>query len=441
MFASMSKESFVEVAVSRSFGSPLPPASSSCKGISLSRHFHRKTANSTLAAALEQESSAKNCFAFCKAPRTPESSSYLRKIITEFDCQVPIERAATPPSSWYTHPHLLAHEMESVFWRGWQIAGLTSQVEELHSYFTGSLGKMQYIVCRDGQGDLHGFHNVCRHHAAPVATGSGCTTVLQCPYHGWSYSLDGRFQKATRLAGIQNFKPNDFSLLPISIATWGPFVLLNFSMPYTGLKFDHNAVGEDWLGDAHPVIAKADIDAALCHVATKEYLVNCNWKVFCDNYLDGGYHVPIAHKNLASGLSLASYSTQVLERVSIQSCKTDDLSERLGQSAFYAFVYPNFMINRYGPWMDTNLVIPLETSKCLVVFNYFLDPLLVDDKEFVQQSLSESKTVQMEDVVLCEGVQKGLESPAFSTGRYAPTVEKAMHHFHCLLQQDLLSTL
>ncbi|MCO5611383.1 hypothetical protein L7F22_065636 [Adiantum nelumboides] len=164
-------------------------------------------------------------------------------------------------------------------------------------------------------------------------------------------------------------------------------------------------------------------------------------KVFCDNYLDGGYHVPIAHKNLASGLSLGSYSTQVLERVSIQSCKTDSVSGRLGQSAFYAFVYPNFMINRYGPWMDTNLVIPLETSKCLVVFNYFLDPLLVDDKEFVQQSLSESGIVQMEDVMLCEGVQKGLESPAFSKGRYAPSVEMAMHHFHCLLHKDLMSTL
>ncbi|MCO5611384.1 hypothetical protein L7F22_065637 [Adiantum nelumboides] len=163
---------------------------------------------------------------------------------------------------------------------GFQGRGLTCQVEEPHTYFTGSLGKMQYIVCRDGQGELHGLHNVCRHHASPVATGSGCTTVLQCPYHGWSYSLDGRFQKATQLAGIQNFKPHDFGLLPISIATWGPFVLLNFSLPFSDLKLDRSAVGRDWLGDAHSVIASADIDAALCHVATKEYLVNCNWKVW-----------------------------------------------------------------------------------------------------------------------------------------------------------------
>ncbi|KAH7427044.1 hypothetical protein KP509_10G027900, partial [Ceratopteris richardii] len=162
--------------------------------------------------------------------------------------------------------------------------------------------------------------------------------------------------------------------------------------------------------------------------------------VFCDNYLDGGYHVPFAHKDLADGLNLASYSTEIFERVSIQSCTTDAVSNRLGESALYAFVYPNFMINRYGPWMDTNLVIPLEASKCLVIFNYFLDPSLVGDKKFVEQSLLDSEAVQIEDIFLCEGVQKGLESPAFYKGRYVPTVEMAMHHFHCLLQKDLLST-
>ncbi|KAI5060463.1 hypothetical protein GOP47_0024883 [Adiantum capillus-veneris] len=441
----MSGELFAEGSLSGAFKtsySSLLPSTSSCKSTSSSGYLSKKTANPTLAVASNQPAtSSKLRFAFSAASRTPEKSSNLQSIVLDFDRQVPIERASTPPSSWYTHPDLLAHEMETIFWRSWQVVGLTCQVEKPHAYFTGSLGKMQYIICRDGKGELHGFHNVCRHHASPVASGSGCTTVLQCPYHGWSYSLDGRFQKATRLAGIQNFKPHDFGLLPISIATWGPFVLLNFSLPCADLKLDHNAVDKDWLGDAHSAIESADINAELCHIATKEYLVNCNWKVFCDNYLDGGYHVPIAHKNLASGLSLASYSTQVLERVSIQSCKTDSVAGRLGQSAFYAFVYPNFMINRYGPWMDTNLVIPLETSKCLVVFHYFLDPRLVDDKEFVQQSLSESEIVQMEDVVLCEGVQKGLESPAFSKGRYAPSVETAMHHFHCLLQQDLMSTL
>lgn len=163
--------------------------------------------------------------------------------------------------------------------------------------------------------------------------------------------------------------------------------------------------------------------------------------VFCDNYLDGGYHVPYAHRDLASGLKLDSYTTDIFEKVSIQWCESDSTEkvdfDRLGSKALYAFIYPNFMINRYGPWMDTNLVLPLSATKCRVIFDYFIDPSVVDDKVFIERSLEESERVQIEDIALCEGVQRGLESPAYIVGRYAPSVEMAMHHFHCLLHAGL----
>ncbi|KQK17362.1 hypothetical protein BRADI_1g33960v3 [Brachypodium distachyon] len=173
----------------------------------------------------------------------------------------------------------------------------------------------------------------------------------------------------------------------------------------------------------------------------REYIIECNWKVFCDNYLDGGYHVPYAHGALASGLQLQSYETLTYERVSVQRCESapaeqEDI-DRLGTKAIYAFVYPNFMINRYGPWMDTNLAVPLDATRCKVVFDYFLDESLLDDQDFIDQSLKDSEQVQIEDIALCEGVQKGLESPAYGVGRYAPSVEMAMHHFHRLLHTNL----
>eukprot|EP00249_Psilotum_nudum_P016214 c25721_g1_i1 orf=514-1227(+) len=162
-------------------------------------------------------------------------------------------------------------------------------------------------------------------------------------------------------------------------------------------------------------------------------------EVFCDNYLDGGYHVPFAHGGLASNLNLQSYSTELFEKVSVQSCETKEMDDngRLGEAAVYAFVYPNFMINRYGPWMDTNLVLPTATNECQVIFDYFLDVSFKNDNMFIEQSLQDSEVVQVEDISLCEGVQMGLESPAFNRGRYAPRVEMAMHHFHSLLQRDL----
>ncbi|PKI52627.1 hypothetical protein CRG98_026967 [Punica granatum] len=292
--------------------------------------------------------------------------------IDDFDPKIPIEEAATPPSSWYTEQSFFDLELDRVFYRGWQAVGYIEQIKLPHDFFTGRLGNVEFVVCRDDNGKVHAFHNVCRHHASLLASGTGNKSCFVCPYHGWTYGLNGDLLKATRIKGIKNFNVN----------------------------------------------------------------------VFCDNYLDGGYHVPYAHKGLASNLKLDSYSTCIYEKVSIQWCEggtadAQDDYDRLGSKALYAFIYPNFMINRYGPWMDTNLVLPLGPRKCRVIFNYFLEDHLKDDRDFIAKSLQDSERVQMEDVMLCEGVQRGLESPAYCSGRYAPTVENAMHHFHCLLHSEL----
>nr|XP_004242785.1 choline monooxygenase, chloroplastic-like [Solanum lycopersicum] len=371
------------------------------------------------------------------------SCNYNQKLVLEFNPKIPIEEAITPPSSWYTDSCFYTHELNQVFFKGWQSVGYTEQIKEPRQYFTGRLGNVEYVVCRDDGGKIHAFHNVCRHHASLLASGSGKSSCFVCPYHGWTYGLDGALLKATRITGIKNFKVNEMGLIPMRVAVWGPFILLNFEngvLPEQESDFD--LVGNEWLGSSSQILADGGVDASLSFLCRREYAIDCNWKVFCDNYLDGGYHVPYAHKGLASGLTLESYSTTIFEKVSIQRCETgsagkDQDFHRLGSKALYAFVYPNFMINRYGPWMDTNLVLPQGPRKCLVIFDYFLDSSVKGDESFIAQGLKDSETVQMEDIKLCEGVQRGLESPAYCSGRYAPQVEKAMHHFHSLLYENL----
>ncbi|PHT42586.1 Choline monooxygenase, chloroplastic [Capsicum baccatum] len=368
---------------------------------------------------------------------------YNKKLVQEFVPKIPIEEAITPPSSWYTDASFYSHELNHVFFKGWQAVGYTEQIKEPRQYFTGRLGNVEYVLCRDDGGKVHAFHNVCRHHASLLASGSGKSSCFVCPYHGWTYGLDGALLKATRITGIKNFKVNEMGLVPMRVAIWGPFILLNFDngvFPEQESAFD--LAGNEWLGSSSQILADGGVDSSSSFVSRREYTIECNWKVFCDNYLDGGYHVPYAHKGLASGLTLDSYSTTILEKVSIQRCETGSAEkgqefDRLGSKALYAFVYPNFMINRYGPWMDTNLVLPQGPRKCLVIFDYFLDSSLKGDESFIEQSLKDSETVQMEDIKLCEAVQRGLESPAYCSGRYAPQVEKAMHHFHCLLYENL----
>ncbi|KAK8601977.1 hypothetical protein V6N13_058354 [Hibiscus sabdariffa] len=359
------------------------------------------------------------------------------KIVREFDSKIPIEQAPTPPSSWYTDPSFYALELDRVFYKGWQAVGYMEQIEQPHDFFSGRLGNVEFVVCRDDDGKIVAFHNVCRHHASLLVSGSGKTSCFTCPYHGWTYGLNGALRKATRISGIQDFAVNEFGLVPIKVATWGPFVLLNLDK-----EIVTDRIASEWLGSSSELLSLNGVDSPLSFVCRREYIIECNWKVFCDNYLDGGYHVPFAHKGLASGLSLDSYTTSIFEKVSIQSVEGGSEygeDDRLGSKAFYAFIYPNFMINRYGPWMDTNLAIPLGPRKCLVVFDYFLEASLKDDKAFIERSLKDSEKVQMEDIALCEGVQRGIESPAYNSGRYAPNVEKAMHHFHCLLYDNLIN--
>ncbi|KAL0739187.1 hypothetical protein Bca4012_015397 [Brassica carinata] len=385
---------------------------------------------------------------FCT--RDPSRLFATSNLVDEFDPEIPVERASTPPSSWYTDPQFHRYELDRVFYGGgWQAVGYSDQIKENRDFFTGRLGEVEFVVCRDDdEGKVRAFHNVCSHHASILASGSGRRkSCFVCPYHGWTYTLNGSLVKATRNTGIENFPLNEMGLKPLRVAVWGPFVLLKVNQDKSKKVEDVESDGlmaSEWLGSSAGRLSEGGVDSTLSFICRREYTIDCNWKVFCDNYLDGGYHVPYAHKGLMSGLDLETYSSTLFERVSIQECggggskagEEEDGFDRLGSRALYAFVYPNFMINRYGPWMDTNLVIPLGPRKCKVVFDYFLDPSLKDDEAFIKRSLEESERVQMEDIVLCESVQRGLESPAYDKGRYA-LVEKAMHHFHCLLHQNL----
>ena len=343
------------------------------------------------------------------------------KQLWRFDPDVPVERAHTPPGSWYTTPEF--HDLErTVFLESWQAVARTDQFEREGDCVTGVLAGEPWVIVFGENRRLRAFKNVCAHHAAEVVQCDGNLAELVCPYHGWKYDLDGRLSSAPRMAGVTEFDRDQVGLKPIDIATWGPLVFIRFG--------GDAAPPADALLELTARLDKTGTDR-LTWWARRTFVLDCNWKVFVDNYLDGGYHVAHLHPKLASELDLDTYRLDAYEDFSIQTCGGGGFDDRLGDGAIYAWIWPNLMVNRYGPVLDVNIVSPLAPDKCAVIFDWwFEDTEGAEAEEFIAEAIEESVRVQHEDDGICASVQRGLASSGYDAGRYSPHLEHAMWRFH-----------
>lgn len=371
---------------------------------------------------------------------TADRDASLRDLVARFDPAIPIERASTPPAAWYTDPAIYELERRAVFGRAWQPVARLSALDRPGAYASGCSVGEPWVVLRDDEAALRAFSNTCRHKGREVVQGHGHAETLVCGYHAWTYDLRGRLRSAPRMAGIQGFDREVMSLPPLAVEAWGPWAWVS-PTPDTAPLLPRVAELDRRLG--------ATGWERLCFHSRTSWTIGCNWKVYVDNYLDGGYHVPHMHPSLDAQLDMASYRTELFEELSIQTvnpaagpdARTElDGSVRIAGGAIYAWIYPNFMLNRYGPCLDTNHVVPLGPDRCRVDYEFFF----MDDgsgseeaRRFVEASIEQSAVTQREDVAICESVQLGLGSRHYDTGRYAPRVEMGEHHFHGLLAADL----
>ena len=362
--------------------------------------------------------------------------------VMKFSESAGIESTQTPLASWCVDPEFQKLD-DQILKKHWQFVASVDQLEKPGSYVAGEFCDESYLIVRTENGTLSAFYNVCQHHASQLLHGQGCTKEIVCPYHGWSYNLDGKLKKAPQVSGVKAFARLQLSLKSIPLKVWNKFVLLNFS-------------GDDTAKDI-PLDPQLEIlNNMLNDLKTSElqfrerrvYEITCNWKVYIDNYLDGGYHVDHLHKGLAGQLDMDDCKVENFKTWTLQSCggskspqKTDsiDFKERIGDRALYAWLYPNFMINRYGNIMDTNWIVSLGHDKCLTIFDYYFESDA--DEIFVTASIKASEQVQIEDVAICESVQKGLRSKGYTAGRYAPHLETGEYLFHCLIKKEYLAEL
>lgn len=340
-----------------------------------------------------------------------------------FDADVPLASAETPPKAWYTDPEFLRAEQDRIFHQRWLYVARTDMLDGPHSYVCADLGGSPIVLTRDEGGTLHALANSCRHHGTRVAENCGTAKELTCPYHGWSYGLDGRLLRAPDAGGIQMDRAA-MALPRISVDTLGPLIFCRGSSEGPSLA--------EYLG---PIAERIGSFNGLHFFERRTYSIECNWKVYSDNYLDGGYHIAHLHRDLADQLSLDSYRTELTEHGSIQTCGGDD--PRIGNAALYAYVFPNLMINRYGRCLDINLVRPTGPETCEVIFDWYFEDDRPGEPIDRAASVAQSERVQHEDIAVSKMVQEGLRSRFYERGRYAPASEIGMHQFHSMVAHDL----
>ncbi len=357
---------------------------------------------------------------------------WVAELVRQYDPNRPLALAETIPASWYFDEGVYFHERQTVFGGNWVVVGRVDQVRDAGQYLTAEVAGEPIVVVRGRDGLLRAFFNVCRHHAAAVCTEpAGRATALKCPYHGWTYGLDGELKGVPEFDGVCDFDKSKSGLVPVRVGVWEHFVFV---------CLDSNA-GElaDFLGELPMRVAPLGL-GTMKFVDRRTYDLNCNWKVFVDNYLDGGYHVPHIHQGLGSVLDYSAYTIENFGRCCVQSSPLDSsggeaetASVRGGAMAHYYWLYPNFMVNWYEGIMDSNLVLPLGVDRCRVIFDfYFADS--VTERE---RSIAVSERIQQEDIGVCESVQRGLGSRAYNTGRLSVRREAGEHLFHRLLHSDL----
>jgi choline monooxygenase len=351
--------------------------------------------------------------------------------LESFEVDSDIARSWTLPASLYTNATVFETEKKKIFSRSWQVVGHHDQVANPGDYFTTELSGEPLLVVRGADDKLRAFYNVCRHRAGPPAAGCGNRKLFRCGYHGWTYDLNGFLISATEMEGVERFRAEDFALAPVRAEEWFNFVFVNLESGASSLR--------EQLGELAAQAEKFPF-SGMKLFERRTYDMACNWKTYVDNYLEG-YHLPSVHPGLNRELDynayvVEPYAKHVRQFSPIRGAQPGDVTPRRyyresreDLTTDYFWIFPNWMLNCYPDNISLNIVLPVAPERSLAIFEWYL-PESELGSAAAKASVDFSDQIQMEDVAICERVQKNLRSRSYSRGRFSVRQEKGVHAFH-----------
>ena len=355
--------------------------------------------------------------------------------MSKYHIDADIRKANTLPGSFYSDAEGYNHLLNEAFLKSWQWIGDSSELNE-HGYckpfelLPGSLSE-PLLLSRDQEGELHCLSNVCTHRGKIIVEKAGKMRQLSCGYHGRCFALDGKFKSMPEFKEALDFPREIDNLSNISLKHLGVFLFCSLKP-----KIDFETVFK-------PIIDRLSwfpFDKLIFDAKNSaEYSIDAHWALYCDNYLEG-FHVPFVHPGLGANLDYAEYRTEIFNYCNLQlgvaeaDADAFDLAETsvdFGKRihAYYWWIFPNLMLNVYTWGVSVNVVEPISKDKTRVKFYTYLLP----GQEAAGFSKDMLHQTEMEDEEVVQSVQKGLKSSFYSSGRFSPTREQGVHHFHRLL--------
>ena len=350
-----------------------------------------------------------------------------------------IRKSRTLPASFYRDPDVFDKLKEKVFYRSWQWIGdrnILDGENSAHPFILldGFLTEPM-VLTRDGEGMHHCLSNVCTHRGNIVVNQAGKFKKLNCKYHGRRFGLDGHFEFMPEFKEVEDFPSDCDHLHSFPLAEWGPWLFAGLEPGYEIKKV------LDVMNERIGFLPLNEF--VFSEERSTEYEVKAHWALYCDNYLEG-FHIPFVHDDLNTMLDYGNYETLLFEHVNLQigyaeneeevfNFPKDHVDYGKNIAAYYYWVFPNTMFNFY-PWgLSVNVVEPLKLDRTRIRFlSYVLDPSKLN-----QGAGASLDKVEMEDEAVVEGVQMGVQSKYYKSGRFSPSKEQGVHHFHSLLAKFL----
>jgi choline monooxygenase len=323
-----------------------------------------------------------------------------------------IRRAETLSSRFYTDEKFFRESKEKIFARTWHLAATIDEIENVKPLFLleNFLDK-PILLTKDG-GKLHCLANVCTHRGKILIEKDCRANLLRCGYHGRRFALNGKFLSMPEFEQTENFPSEKDDLPQIPFEIWEKFLFVSLN-PIAPLK--------DFLAETRRASWKN-----LRFSGAKDYFVQAHWALYCENYLEG-FHIPFVHHGLNQAIDYDTYTTETFRYSSLQTA----FDAKGNIAAQYFFIFPNLMLNFY-PWgLSVNVVKPLDKNTTKVSYLTFV----ADESKLGTGAGADLETVELEDQAVVESVQKGIKSGFYEKGRYSPTREQGIHHFHRLIAE------